>query len=85
MVYQICGIAHGTSKKSGKDFTVVHYLKPLSDRNGSVGCFGASVFLPSWLNLGDITAGDWCDFGFEPSYDGKSINLASLIKVKEPK
>lgn len=72
--YEVIGVFF--YKKNEEKKTIVHYLKPIENKNGS-GFSGEKVFLNEYV---DIKKGDLIRFIFDLGYDGKAY-IKSVEKV----
>lgn len=72
--YEVIGVFH--YEKNGEQKTIVHYLKPITSKNGA-GFSGEKAFLNENF---EIQKGDMIRFNFNIGYDGKAY-ISSIEKV----
>lgn len=72
--YEVIGVFH--YMKDNQEKTIVHYLKPITSKNGE-GFSGEKAFLNENLN---IKKGDLIRFIFDLGFDGKAY-IQSIEKV----
>lgn len=72
--YEVIGVFHYVKNEEEK--TIVHYLKPITSRNGE-GFSGEKAFLNENF---DVKKGDMIRFIFNLGYDGKAY-IQTIEKV----
>ncbi len=72
--YEVIGVFH--YEKNGEQKTIIHYLKPILNKNGS-GFSGEKAFLNEHF---EIQKGDMIRFIFDLGYDGKAY-IQAIEKV----
>lgn len=69
MNYETIGVQY--YEKEGEEYTIIHYLKPITSNNGS-GLSGEKIFLKGSI---DIKKGDLFKINFDIGFNGKPYVL----------